>query len=353
MSFQLTEILDKAILTVKKNFSGTDKEFEEKLKSKMPNLIKLTGDSFKKGLIKYYDSKILLELREKEQNYKDNLYNDYKKGFDSLQIFIDLNKYCGKRNLEIYEKKNDKTDSKKQMLLFRIQSRTCQVATEIQTLLRYGYPDGAFARWRTIHELSVIFFVLFENKVKLSEMFMDYSVIERLKRAKDFEDQHHKINWPPLDKDNLRELSDEKTILIEKYGKEFAGNYGWTLDILPKGKRNFRELEKLVGLDFMRPFYSWSNDNVHPGISGLITRMGQIEKGRTSYLKMAGPSYYGLAAPAQFTSSSLLLMTDKILESNWDFESQVIYTLLEELDKEIKDTFFDSQLDLKRQYYGK
>jgi len=322
MSFKLTEILDKAIESAKDDFSGSDAEFEEKLKSKLPSLIKLTGDSFKKG-------------------------------FDFLQIFIDLNKYCGKTNLELYEDKIDKTDSIKQMLLFRIQSRACQVATEIQSLLRFGYPDGAFARWRTIHELSVIFITLFENPVRVSEMFLDYSVIERLKRAKDFEEQRVKINWPPLDNEKLDELYKDKENLIEKYGKEYTNNYGWTLDLLPKGKRNFKELEKLVGLDYMRPFYSWSNDNVHPGISGLITRMGQIENGRTSYLKMAGPSFYGLADPAQFTSSSMLLITDKILESNWDFESQVMYSLLEDLDKEIKEAFFDTHLDLKGQYFDK
>jgi hypothetical protein len=352
MSFNLNEILDRAVQTAKEKYSGTDEEFDKKVKSKLAELTHLLGDAFKEGLLKYYKSNILKELRDKEKKYADNLFEDYKKGFDFLQIFIDLNKYCGKRNLELYDKQNDKNESLKQMLLYRIQSRACLVASEVQTLLRFGYPDGAHARWRTIHELSVIFLVLFDNPLRLSEMYMDYNIIEKLKRAEDFEDQRHKINWRALDKNELDKLLVEKELLISKYGKEFKDNYGWTLEILPKGKRNFRELEKLAGLDYWRPFYSWSNDNVHAGINGLIKRMGQIDKGKTSYLKNAGPSFYGFADPVQFTSSSLLIITNKILETNRDLESQVIYTLLDELDKEIKDAFFETQLELKRKHYG-
>ncbi len=351
MSFELTDIFDTAISEVRTEFSGTDEEFNEEINGKLPELIQILGDTFKSTLTKLYEDSILEELRGKEKKYIDNLFEDYKKGFDYLQIFIDLNKYCGKRILEEYEKKQQNSESKKDFLLFRIQSRACQIATEIQTLLRYGYPDGAIARWRTLHEMSVIFLVLVDQPIELTEMFTDYEVIEKLRRAKDFEEQRDKLGWPPIEKEQLERLIEFKNNVTIKYGKEFLRSYGWTLNLLPKGKRNFKELEKLVHLDYMRPFYSWSNDNVHSGAGGLISRLGQIERGKTSYLGFAGPSFYGLADPAQFTTTSLYSITSRILDLHDDLESQIINSLLDDINSVVKSEFFDAQLRLKKMYY--
>ena len=353
MSFEITDIFDTAISEVRKEFLGTDEEFEKKIKDKFPELIQILGDTFKSVLTNLYESTILEELRGKEKKYIDNLFVDYQKGFDYLQIFIDLSKYCGKRILEEHEKKPQDEESTKYFLLFRLQSRACQIATEIQTLLRYGYPDGAIARWRTLHEISVIFSILIDNPVELTEMFTDYEIVEKTKRAKDLEEHRHKLDWPPLSKEQIDNLKKYSNIVIAKYNKEFFKSYGWTLNILPKGKRNFKELEKLAQLDYMRPFYSWSNNNVHSGVSGLSSRLGQVENGKTSYLAFAGPSYYGFADPAQFTTTSLLVITSRLLELHNDLESQILDSLLEDIDGEVKSAFMDAQLKMKKLYYKK
>lgn len=352
MSFDISDIFDSALFEVRKEFTGTSEEFSKKINDKLPELIQVLGDTFKSVLLNLYESSILEELRGKETKYIDNLYTDYKKGFDYLQIFIDLNKYCGKRILEEFEKNSRIKERKKLFLLIRLQSRACQIATEIQTLLKYGYPDGAIARWRTLHEMSVVFSVLIENPFELTEMFGDYEIVEKNKQARDLEEHRHKLNWPPLSKKQLKNLKEHTEIINKKYDKEFFKSYGWTINILPKGKRNFKELEKLAKLDYMRPFYSWSNDNVHSGISGLVSRIGQVESGKTSYLGFAGPSFYGFADPVQFTTTSLYTITSQLLGLHYDLESQIIDSLLDDVQDIVKSEFFNSQLRLKKQYYN-
>lgn len=351
MSFELSNILNDTINQFKVEFKGTDIEFDKKIQKKLPEMVQSLGDTFKKVLLEQYKSDILPNIEDQIDKYKTNLYTDYKEAFDLFQIFIDINKYCGKRTLEELEKDQNYNLKKKHHIIFRIQSRSCQIASEILTLLRNGYPDGAQARWRTMHELAVILIILNESPDKTTEMFIDYGTIEKYKQSNDFEHQRHKIEWPALDVNQLTNLKDKRVELINKYGKEFANSYGWTKEILPKGRRNFRELEKLSGIDYMRPFYSWANDNIHSSITGLISRRGQIESGRESYLNLAGPSYYGFGDPAQFTITTLRGITSIILELYDDLENQVFDSLIYDLDGEIKEAFFDKQKEFKIEYY--
>jgi hypothetical protein len=352
MSFELSKLIETTLRNLRKDFSGSDEEFEKKIDDKFPELIQILGDTFKQELLKQYQKSILQNLKKQEDGYEKNLYKDYKEAFDLFQVYLDLNKYCGKRTLEELEKR-ELDFILKYHILFRIHSRCCQIGYEVLTLLRKGYPDGAQARWRTLHELTVIFTILNDNPVEITNMFIDYDVIEKVKRAKDFEEQRHKINWAPLDEVSLKELHSKKEELIKKYGTEFTQSYGWTMNILPKGKRNFRELETLACLDYMRPFYSWANNNIHSGIGGLISRMGQIEDGRTSYLSFAGPSFYGFADPAQFTTTSLLTISRSLLLLYDDLESQIMESLLTDLDNEIKKAFFYVNDKFKNDYFEK
>ena len=41
-------------------------------------------------------------------------------------------------------------------VLTRLHARACQVASEVLTLIKSGYPDGAHARWRSLHEIAVV-----------------------------------------------------------------------------------------------------------------------------------------------------------------------------------------------------
>ena len=61
--------------------------------------------------------------------------------------------------------------------------RACLVASEIYGLLRTGHAVGAQARWRTLHELAVIAFVLGSQDHDISERFLLHRYAERYKDA--------------------------------------------------------------------------------------------------------------------------------------------------------------------------
>jgi hypothetical protein len=348
--FGILELIRSSLRQVKKEFDGTDEEFQEKIKSKFPELLTDLRNTFSQGLITFYKTKILDELRQKESDFNERLFNEYKEGFDYLQIFIDLNKYLGKQFLNELEGQTPEDDKLKLNVLFRLHGRACQVATEIQTLLKFGYSDGAHARWRTLHEISVIFNLLIENDNLLTEMFVNFEYIEKLKRAKNSNEHLEKINWRPIDDETISELEQKAEVLKNRYGNDFAKNYGWTLNIIPNGRdRNFKKIEELVGLDYLRPFYSWACENVHSGMDGVSNRMSLHDSSKVSYLMFSGPSQYGLADPAQFTTYSLILITSSLISLNESYENLVVQSLLEELHELSASEFFKKHIKIKEE----
>lgn len=348
--FGILEMIRSSLNEVRKEFDGTNEEFEEKIKSKFPELLADLGNIFSQELITFYKAKLLGELKQKETDFNERLFNEYKDGFDYLQIFIDLNKYLGNQFLKELESQIPEDDKLKLNVLFRLHGRACQVATEIQTLLKFGYSDGAHARWRTLHEISVIFSLLIENDNLLTEMFVNFEYIEKLKRAKNSKEHLKAINWRPIDEETISKLEKQKEILKNKYGDDFAKNYGWTINIIPqKRDRNFSKLEELVGLDYMRPFYSWACENVHSGMDGLSNRMSIHDSAEVNYLMFTGPSQYGLADPAQFTTYSLIQITSSLISLNESYENLVIQSLLEKLHQLSASEFFKKHIEIKEE----
>lgn len=113
--------------------------------------------------------------------------------------------------------------------------------------------------------------------------------------------------------------------MLVKYGKDFGDSYGWFINHTPKGRRNFKELEKLAGQNHFRAVYGWANENVHAGISGLRQRLGLREQDQQNFL--VGPSEYGFLDPVQYTAASLVEMSYTLL----NMENSIMSTIYLEM----------------------
>ena len=68
--------------------------------------------------------------------------------------------------------------------LVLVHARACLVVSEIHALLRTGHAYDARARWRTLHELSVVASVLGEGDGALANRFLVHGVVERYQDAR-------------------------------------------------------------------------------------------------------------------------------------------------------------------------
>jgi len=133
-------------------------------------------------------------------------------------------------------------------------------------LLRHGFPDGAAARARSLHELAVVVRVLVEHDdLDLAARFWDHQLVDQL----DYVRKHNKhaaaLGRLPMPAEQT-ELEAIVTQLRVTHGEGFHRPNGWALPALGRtdGGVSFADLEAIAGLDHWRPDYKIGSLKVHP-----------------------------------------------------------------------------------------
>ncbi len=151
--------------------------------------------------------------------------------------------------------------------LSQIQNRAAQQYLEILTLIKNGFPDGAFARWRSMYELSVIGSFIMKYGEDVAEQFIEASVSQ------------------------------------DRYDWAMASN------AFPENKRHvtFGDILKLCDIDFeaWKDDYTAANQTVHASPQGTFGRLGTPD-GESSTSQR---STYGIAAPAIQSANTLALIS--------------------------------------------
>ncbi len=344
--FKLQETIKNVLAEARKEFKGTDEEFNARVKEKSANILADAAQIFMSGLFKFYDEKRVKEIKagyDKFLKWNEELYGD---AFEMFLMFMDLTVTINTHMTKHFDVDKFPEDERLKFgQLVHLHVKGCQIANEICTLIKSGYADAALARWRTLHETSVVFIALFTNDLEVSKMFFEYQFIEKLKRVKTFQIHHGTLNWRPPDENTIKLLEEKRDELRNRYGGGFLKEYGWTIKFLPEGKRNFAGLEEDSGLSYLRPFYQWANKGVHAGPEGTFSRLGfdeiNIPRG---YL--AGPLRYGMVDPMQFTTYSMLKMTTGLFGLVNDFENKLVLKVLELLHEEIAKTMVEAKAKL-------
>lgn len=192
-------------------------------------------------------------------------------------------------------------------------ARGCQIANEVLVLLKSGYPDGAHARWRTLHEVDVISGFISKHGNDVAERYLYYHYIESYKAACMHRDCYKGVGEEPPSEDEIERLKEIRDDLCNRFGPDYKNPYGWALNALGKNGANLAELERSIGLDHLRPYYRLASNNVHAGTKGIMFKLGQVNASNKPLL--TGPSYLGLADAGDSTALSLLHITYALLVS--------------------------------------
>jgi Family of unknown function (DUF5677) len=192
-----------------------------------------------------------------------------------------------------------------------LHARACLVASEVQSLLRSGHAAGAQARWRTLHELAVIAFVLGDHDNDLSERFLQHRQVERHKDALQYQQYCHALGYPPFSDEQMAEIQQQRDEVVARYGTPYKNDWGWAVPVLSANQQpSFRALEEAAGLQHFRPWFRLSSHGVHSGATGAIRIRDFYGRGTAM---LAGPSNAGLADPGNGAVISLYQVTVALL----------------------------------------
>jgi len=292
--------------------------------------------------LKSRSSKMLKERRLYYRQLEKHLFKNWKRPIDLLEMFLVVSLEAGDELNKEYRDEANKTNDYVFDVLRRLHARACLTASEILALLKGGFADGAHARWRTLHEIAVISFFIKEHGQNVAKRFLDHEIVESYKQAQDYQKHCSELGYKPLTKEELQELEEEYNAVLNIYGKDFDGRYGWIpISILRKGNRSFKEIEKSVKLDWQRPYYNMACYNVHSGPKGTKFRLGLVQNDSEKELLLTGSSLFGLADPGQSVAISLYQVTANLLSTKKTMKRLIIIKTMEKLLGEICSAFYE------------
>ena len=220
-------------------------------------------------------------------------------------------------------------------LLTRLHARACRVGSEVLVLLESGHAGGAHARWRTLHEIAVVALFLRDRGKDIANAYLLHDGIVSYRAARQAEEKKIETVAPH----EILRLRQRYELLVGRFGKPYAEEYGWAAAVLGRERPTFADIEaSSVGLDATRPYYRLASHDVHAGPKSIYFNMGVL--GRQNVLA-AGPSNAGLADPGHGMAISLGQVTAALLNSHVDLDGVMSLTLMTDLMDEIGQAFLE------------
>ncbi|MBA6096137.1 hypothetical protein H4C80_03095 [Pseudomonas juntendi] len=234
-----------------------------------------------------------------------------------------------------------KNQTNKHNIATRLHARCVQIGNEISQLLHGGFADGAFSRWRTLHETAVTTKFISEGDEDLATRFKDYQSINRFKVATHY-NSNNELQFEKFSEAQLASFESEKKEVLKKYESYFSQKFGWATKALgkrttPKIDTTFHEIEKFVGLSYLKNHFNFASQYVHAGIDSIGYKLGtSISK---KDILLTGPSNEGLIEPIQCTSLSIATATTALLKAypheKSDLKIEVIRLWHEKIKEEV------------------
>ncbi|MDD4795969.1 MAG: DUF5677 domain-containing protein [Bacilli bacterium] len=300
----MNDYQDAFIQLIKEN-----KDLIEKKIEKNPNyIIELLQHSIKSGskvLYKGFNedkANVLKSVRDETNYYNSRLYKTWKKPIDCLETLIELVYAYAYSFTETFFDSALEENNLLFNSLHNIHARALLTSRECLTLLKNGYPDGAFSRWRTIYELSVVGKFLYEeDDSELCERYLEYYHIQSYIDETNSRERGHQSHTD----DSYKILKSNYDTIIKKYGKNYAnGDYGWASNKFNDKKVTFWDLKEKTQMDHLYGYYKLSSSYIHGNHKASEESLGLIPN--MEKLKLVGPSNYGLSIPIQNVAISLV-----------------------------------------------
>ena len=319
-------------------------EYVTKVEKLAPEIIEVMTSPILAGVKKDMPS-ILKAHRKEMKGFENRMHKEWKKPLDLLETFVILAFEAGADFNDKFREDAAEAQDHVFDVLTRLHARGCQIASEVLVLLRNGFADGAHARWRSLHEVTVVASFIKTHGNEVAERYILHDNIESYKAANLHQKYYTILGEEPIPEDEYNSIKAFRDELIARFGTPYKNNYGWASSVLNITDPKFTDIEENAGLDHLRPYYKLASHNVHENPKALMFKLGLL--GSAYNLLLAGPTNFGFTDPAQGTLFSLGLITATLVTTKPTVDNMVMCNVLLKLESEIAEEFFKVQKDIE------
>lgn len=251
------------------------------------------------------------------EGFRNNMEERWGKGLGYLRMLLTCSREAGRNTSKRHNKSKSKKHMYRRWVLVRLHARACQVTDEIICLMENGFADGAMARWRTLHELSVVATLISDGDEDLAERYILHDAVEVKRQADDYDATQVPLGFSPINKREREFIEREYKAVLDRFGLAFAHPYGWAAKCLNHKRPTFKELQVAADRAGMNSYYKMASFNVHAGARSLffnLSSMGDQD------LILAGRSNAGLVEPGERAAQTLSLITSLYVGGTFDFD---------------------------------
>lgn len=286
----------------------------------VPEMVLLALDQASKLLFnrlkKNWDDEHLSQQYE-IQMFREGMEARWGRGLDYLRMLLTCCREIGAQTVKRHNKSKSKRHAFRRWVLVRLHARACQVADEIICLMENGFADGAMARWRTLHELSVIATLIADGDEDLAERYILHDAVEVKRQADEYEATQVALGATPISRRERKAIDREYQAVLDRYGIAFSYPYGWAANHMNLKKPTFKDLQSAADHAGMNSYYKLASFGVHASARSLFFNLSAIGD---QEVPLAGRCNGGLAEPGMRTAHSLALITSLYVGKSPDID---------------------------------
>ena len=279
MTYRFQEVYESTIqdILASGEIDADSVQFEEIISDALLGAVEEAADSILATIKSDTFADGIEELRGYRLGFEERLASKWGEAFDLYELLVSMAEEMGSDFNDEFREDAVRSHDAAFEALTRLQGRACQVAKEVLVLMRSGYADGAHARWRTLHEISVVACLIGDHGRELAKRYVLHEKIQQYKMALQYRDYCEHLGLEPISSEEFSALEEVRNKLVSRFGNSFKNDYGWASSVIEKERPTFADLEEQVSLDHWRPYYRAASDNVHANVHGALFR-NRIER---------------------------------------------------------------------------
>lgn len=278
-------------------------------------------------------AKMLPKIRKATKGFENRTFKRWKPAFDHLEMMWHIAMELGEAHSKDFDSNHPEDTHIVMRAISEIFPKALIVTQEIICLLKGGYPDGALARWRSLHELTIsAMYILQEGKEPALNYVLSFHFSAR-RAAHQLNEHAERARVEPFSDEMLRTFDNHCAEAEEQLGRKFDRDKDGEWPAINITHRNYADIERHVGMDHWRPRYKWASRHAHADFAPNDKLLGMSEA--KNRITLVGASNSGFADPLMMTAISLAQITNTYLSVTPNFDrivhSRVIFKLSDEM----------------------